>query len=85
MHCTLLVKQGRIHVVFSNGSLHMDEPDSDNQGELTYNSSVQKQDIVRRSCRERWMIGTNGEIQGTLCSQRDLMVLMIMYLHKVGT
>ena len=50
----------KIHVTFSYGPLHMDVPVLADQQEPTYNSSVRTQDVVWITCRERWMIGTNG-------------------------
>ena len=41
--------------------LHMDVPVLADQQELTYNSSVRTQNVVWKTCRERWMIGTNDE------------------------
>ena len=42
---------------------HMDVQVLDDQLELIYDSSVQTQDIISRTCRMRWMIETNGERQ----------------------
>ena len=33
----------------------------DNQLELIYNSYVWTEDVVKKTCRKRWMIETNGE------------------------
>ena len=48
-------------VIFPSGALHMDESVLADQEELTYNSSVQTQDVDKKTCWERWMMGTNGE------------------------
>ena len=32
-----------------------------NQKELIYISSVRTQDVVQKTCRERWMTGIDGE------------------------
>ena len=61
MNKTLLEKQGQTHVIFSYGPLHMDVPVLVDQQELIYKSSVQTQDVVWKSCQERWVIGLIGE------------------------
>ena len=38
--------------------LRMDMPVLADQQELTYNRSVQTQDVVWKTCRKRWMTGT---------------------------
>ena len=46
---------------------------------LIYSSSVWIQDVVWKTCRERWMIGTDGERErerGNPCQQRDLMMII---------
>ena len=50
--------------MFSYRPLHMDVPVLADQQEFPYDSSVQTQDEVLKTCRERWMIGTIGENQG---------------------
>ena len=47
--------------MYSCGLLHTDELRSDEQLELIYNSSVLMQDVVWKTCRERWKIETNIE------------------------
>ena len=39
----------------------MDVPVLADQQESTYNISVRTQDVVWKTCREQWMIGTDGE------------------------
>ena len=46
---------------FSYGSLLIDMPALADQQELTNNSSASMQDLVWKTCQERWMIGMNGE------------------------
>ena len=47
--------------MFSCGPLHMDKQVLDVQLEHIYNSSVQKQDVVWRTCRKQRMIEMIGE------------------------
>ena len=61
----------------------MNVPKLAEQQELILIISVQTQNVVWKTCRERWMIGVDGEkekcSQGNPCSQRDLvMLIMIM-------
>ena len=49
----------------------MHEPEFADQQEHAYNSSVRTQDVVLRTMRERWMIGTNGERQRDKERDRD--------------
>ena len=59
---TLVEKQERTHkITFFHGPLHMDMPVLAEQQELIYISSVQTQDVVWKTCRVRWMVGTDGE------------------------
>ena len=46
---------------FSDRPLHTDMQVLDDQQELIYDSSVQTQDIVYRTCQKQWMIALNGE------------------------
>ena len=47
--------------MFFYGPLHMDMPALANHQELIYISSVWTQDVVWKTCQERWVIGTDGE------------------------
>ena len=47
--------------MFCNGPLHKDMPMLAVQQELIYIGSVQKQDVVWRTCQEHWMIGMDRE------------------------
>ena len=66
----------------------MDELVLANQQEVINHRTVQIQDVVWKTCREQWMIGTNGErererereSQGNPCSQCDLMMI---YKHDL--
>ena len=68
----------------------MDVPALANQQELIYISSVQTQDIIWKTCRERWMRGTDWErereSQGNACCQRELIImkfdLMLFLLRR---
>ena len=55
--------------------------------ELTDNRSVWTQDVIWKTIREWWMIGTDGErdSQGNLCQQCDLIRMMIIQkcIHNV--
>ena len=46
--------------MFFYGPLHMDMPVLSEQQEVIYISSVQTWDVVWKTCRKRWMIGTNS-------------------------
>ena len=48
------------YVTYSCGPLHMDEQRQDDQLEPINNSSVQIQDVVLKTYRERWSIETRG-------------------------
>ena len=48
-------------VTFSYGLFHMVVPVLADQQELTYNSSVETQGVVWKTCWEWWMVGTDGE------------------------
>ena len=61
---------------------HMVVPVLADQHELIYNSSVRTQDVIWKTCRERWMIGADGvRDSGNTCCQRDLMMMMMMMIH----
>ena len=47
--------------MFSYGPLHTDVHVSEDKLELIYSSSPRTQDVVLKTCRKWWMIGTNGE------------------------
>ena len=46
---------------FCYGPLHPDMQVLDNQLELIYNSSVQTQDVILKTCQRQEMIETNGK------------------------
>ena len=48
---------------FFNEPVHMDVPELTDQQELIYISSERTLDVVwkKKNCRERWIIGTDGE------------------------
>ena len=48
-------------VMYSCGSLHVDEQRQDVQLEPTYTSSVAIRDVALRTCRKQWTIGRWGE------------------------
>ena len=50
-----------IKATFSNRPLHTDVPVLADQQELTCNIYGQTEVVVWKTCRERWMIGVNGE------------------------
>ena len=49
------------------------------QQELISIGSMRTQEVARKKCQGRWMIGTDGEgeSQGNLSCQRDLVMMMI--------
>ena len=47
--------------MFSYGPWHIDMPMLVNQQEITYNSSVRKQDKVWKTSQKQWMIEMDGE------------------------
>ena len=59
----------------------MDMPVLANLQELIYISFMWTQDVVWRTCWEWWMIGVDGESQGNLCCQRNLM-MKVYYIHN---
>ena len=65
--------------MFFYGLLHMDAPRLADQQELIL-ALCRTLDVVWRTCRERWMIGTDGEkeSQENPCCQRDLIIIMVM-------
>ena len=70
---------------FVYGPLHMDEPMLADQQESIYICFVQTQGVVRKTCREGWMIGADGEWKsGNPCHQRDLMMMMMMKLFIIS-
>ena len=48
-------------MIFSYGPLHTDMEVLADQQKLIYNSSLQAQDVVWRTCQKQLMIGMNGE------------------------
>ena len=56
------------------GPLHMDTSVSADQQEITYNSSVRTQDVIWKTCQERWFIGTDEEkelVKSMVAAQLD--------------
>ena len=53
----------------------MDVPVMNEQEKHTFNSSVWTLDVDKKSCRERWMIGTIGEREENPCQLRDLIIM----------
>ena len=49
--------------MFFYGLLHMDLPVLAEQQELIYICSMRTQNVVWMTCRERWVIGTDGEMK----------------------
>ena len=47
--------------MYSCGLLHTDEKRLEDQPEPINNNSILIQDLAWKTCRERWMIETNGE------------------------
>ena len=45
----------------SYGRLYTDVQVLDDQLELIYNSFERTQDVVKKTCRKRWIIGANGQ------------------------
>ena len=61
----------------------MDVPVLIDQQELIDMSSVRTQDVVWETCREQWMIETDGErieCQETPRSQHDLMMMLMIMM-----
>ena len=56
-------------VMYSCGSLHMDEQRQGVQLKRTYSSSVPIRDVALRTCRKQWMKGRGGE-RGSRISMR---------------
>ena len=54
------------YVTYSCGLLHMDEQRKDDQHEPTYNSSVPIRDVVLKTCRKQWTIGSGGERESAI-------------------
>ena len=69
---------------FSYGLLHMGAPGLADQEGLTYISSVWTLDLIQRTCQKRWMIGMDddGETQGSLCCQHNLIIMMRIYIKS---
>ena len=71
-------------VTFSYGPLHTDEQVLDDQIELIYNNSVRTQDVVEKTCWEKWMIETNDERElgkSVLPAWISLTLSLLLSLH----
>ena len=69
-------------MTFSCGLLHADEQVLDVRLELIYNSCVETQDVVLRTCWMRWTIRRmSRESQGNLSLQHDIMMMIYVYIY----
>ena len=62
---------------------NIDVPVLANQQELIYISSVWTQDIIWKTCQEKWMIRTDGEKERVrkICAISTMMIIYIYLIY----